>query len=166
MSIPEVDVKGYCRLSRTMITGCKKKKLGHPSEKLSGNVPCASWKAVIWSQVVWPICVAIIFVVAYMFVKSFGNHPSPLIRIGILAIGPVVWNAAVLACLFFVSFFGANHGLVGFFEIFGSASKVYTPSWALSRSSRSKGRSRNIHHLLHSTKRTGRGGPGNGTDAD
>ena len=27
---------GYCRLSRTMITGYKKKKLGHPSEKLSG----------------------------------------------------------------------------------------------------------------------------------
>jgi hypothetical protein len=35
---------GYCRLSRTMITGYKKKKLGHPSEKLSGDVPRATWK--------------------------------------------------------------------------------------------------------------------------
>jgi hypothetical protein len=34
---------GYCRLSHTMITGYKKKKLGHPSEKLSGDVPRASW---------------------------------------------------------------------------------------------------------------------------
>jgi 1,3-beta-glucan synthase len=88
-----------------MITGYKKKKLGHPSEKLSGDVPRATWKTVIWSEVVWPICVAMIFVIAYMFVKSFGNHPSPLIRIGIVAIGPIVWNAAVLISLFFVSLF-------------------------------------------------------------
>lgn len=101
---------GYCRLSRTMITGYKKKKLGHPSEKLSGDVPRASWKTVIFSEVVWPICVAILFVVAYMFVKSFpdknGNmSPSPLIRIGIIAVGPVVWNAAILMSLFFISLF-------------------------------------------------------------
>ena len=40
---------GYCRLSRTMITGYKKKRLGHPSEKLSGDVPRARWRAVIVS---------------------------------------------------------------------------------------------------------------------
>ncbi len=124
-----------------MITGYKKKKLGHPSEKLSGDVPRAPWKAVIWSEVVWPICVATIFVVAYMFVKSFqGNQlPSPLIRISVIAIGPVVWNAAVLISLFLVSLtlgpmmegwakFGSvmaslAHiscliGLLGFFEFF------------------------------------------------
>jgi len=93
-----------------MITGYKKKKLGHPSEKLSGDVPRASWKTVIWSEVVWPLCIATIFVVAYMFVKSFpdpdGNqHPSPLIRIGVIAIGPIVWNAGVLLALFFISLF-------------------------------------------------------------
>ncbi|KAF9532970.1 glycosyltransferase family 48 protein [Crepidotus variabilis] len=101
---------GYCRLSRTMITGYKKKKLGHPSEKLSGDVPRASWRAVIWSEVIWPSLVATVFIVAYMFVKSFpdkdGNQqPSPLIRIGVVAIGPVVWNAAVLITLFFMSLF-------------------------------------------------------------
>lgn len=93
-----------------MITGYKKKKLGHPSEKLSGDVPRASWRNVIFSEVVWPICVAILFVIAYMFVKSFpdkqGNtNPSPLIRICIIAIGPVVWNAAILMALFFTSLF-------------------------------------------------------------
>lgn len=99
---------GYCRLSRTMITGYKKKKLGHPSEKLSGDVPRATWRTVVFSEVIWPICMAALFVIAYMFVKSFpsttGNpNPSPLIRIAVIAIGPVVWNAAVLLALFFVS---------------------------------------------------------------
>jgi 1,3-beta-glucan synthase len=101
---------GYCRLSRTMITGFKKKKLGHPSEKLSGDVPRATWRTVIFSEIIWPICVAILFVVAYMFVKSFPDkngkeYPSPLIRILVIAIGPIAWNAAVLVSFFFVSLF-------------------------------------------------------------
>lgn len=101
---------GYCRLSRTMITGYKKKKLGHPSEKLSGDIPRASWHSVIFSEIIWPICMAVIIVVAYMFVKSFPDAngefgPSPLIRIAIIAVGPVVWNAAVLIGLFFISLF-------------------------------------------------------------
>jgi len=44
-----------------------------------------------------------------MFVKSFpvkGNQPpSPLIRIAVIAVGPVVWNAAILIALFFISLF-------------------------------------------------------------
>jgi len=101
---------GYCRLSRTMITGYKKKKLGHPSEKLSGDVPRATWKTVIFEEIVWPLVMAGLFIIAYMFVKSFPGHngrvnPSPLIRIGVISIGPVVWNAAVLMTLFFISLF-------------------------------------------------------------
>ncbi|KAF9482743.1 1,3-beta-glucan synthase [Pholiota conissans] len=135
---------GYCRLSRTMITGYKKKKLGHPSEKLSGDVPRATWRTVIFTEIIWPICVSILFVVAYMFVKSFPDKdgalpPSPLIRIAIISIGPVVWNGAVLITLFFISLFlgpmmdawakfgsvmaSVAHilclvGLVAFFELF------------------------------------------------
>ncbi|KAJ7940649.1 glycosyltransferase family 48 protein [Mycena leptocephala] len=102
---------GYCRLSRTMITGYKKKKLGHPSEKLSSDVPRASWHAVILSEVIFPICVAVMFIVAYMFVKSFPDpktgqqNPSPLIRIAIVAIGPIAWNATILLALFFIALF-------------------------------------------------------------
>jgi len=45
-----------------------------------------------------------------MFVKSFPDrnghqNPSPLIRIAVIAIGPVVWNGAVLMTLFFISLF-------------------------------------------------------------
>ena len=91
-----------------MITGYKKKKLGHPSEKLSGDVPRASWRAVIFSEVLFPIFMAVLFIIAYMFVKSFPDadgktSPSPLVRIAIISIGPIVWNAAVLLVLFLVS---------------------------------------------------------------
>ena len=137
---------GYCRLSRTMITGYKKKKLGRPSEKLSGDVPRAGWRAVIISEVIFPIFFAVLLVIAYMFVKSFPvagqTPPSPLIRIIVVSIGPIVWNAAVLLVLFLISLFlgpmldsccvrfGAvmatiahilgTIGMIGFFEFFVS----------------------------------------------
>ena len=142
---------GYCRLSRTMITGYKKKKLGRPSEKLSGDVPRAGWRAVIVSEVIFPIFFAILLVIAYMFVKSFPvegqTPPSPLIRITVVSIGPIVWNAAVLLVLFFVSlFFGpmldsccvrfgavmasvahvlGTIGMIGFFEFFVSLPTLF-----------------------------------------
>ncbi|TFK29933.1 1,3-beta-glucan synthase [Coprinopsis marcescibilis] len=98
---------GYCRLSRTMITGYKKKKLGHPSEKLSGDVPRASWRNLIFSEIFWPMFIAALFIVAYMFVKSFPvagvQNPSPLIRIAIVSIGPIAVNAAILITLFLIS---------------------------------------------------------------
>jgi len=135
---------GYCRLSRTMITGYKKKKLGKPSDKLSGDVPRAGWRAVIISEVIFPIFFAMVLVIAYMFVKSFPESgqtpPNPLIRIIVVSIGPIVWNAAVLLVLFIVSLFlgpmldsccvrfGAvmatiahilgTIGMIGFFEFF------------------------------------------------
>ncbi|KAJ7726881.1 1,3-beta-glucan synthase [Mycena metata] len=101
---------GYCRLSRTTITGYKKKKLGHPSEKLSGDVPRASWRAVLFSEIIFPIILAAIMIIAYMFVKSFpdgsGKLPAnPLIRIALISLGPLVWNAAILLALFIVSLF-------------------------------------------------------------
>lgn len=101
---------GYCRLSRTMITGYKKKRLGHPSEKLSGDVPRAGWRAVLFSEVIFPIFMTVLFVVAYMFVKSFPDQngrqpPSPLIRIAVISLGPIVWNAAILLTQFLISLF-------------------------------------------------------------
>ncbi|TFK31470.1 1,3-beta-glucan synthase [Crucibulum laeve] len=115
---------GYCRLSRTMITGYKKKKLGHPSEKLSGDVPRASWRAVLFSEVIFPVVMAILFVIAYMFVKAFPDPngkfpPSPLIRIAVISLGPIVWNAAVLLALFLISLF-LGPMLDPVFPLFGS----------------------------------------------
>ena len=144
---------GYCRLSRTMITGYKKKKLGLPSDKLSGDAPRAGWRAVIFSEVIFPIVMAVLFVIAYIFVKSFPDTtgklpPNPLIRISIIAIGPIVWNAAVLLVQFLISIllgpmmdptfpkFGsfmaaAAHflgvvGMMGFFEFLVSVCRIVT----------------------------------------
>ena len=93
--------------------------------------------------------------IAYMFVKSFpdrnGNQPpSPLIRIAIIAVGPVVWNAAILLTLFFISLFlgpmlsswakfgsvvasvahfGGLLGMIAFFEFFVCLSSRYHLIW-------------------------------------
>jgi len=126
-----------------MITGYKKKKLGHPSEKLSSDVTRAGWRNILFSEIISPICIAILFVVAYAFLKSFpdpdgSQPPSAFVRIGIIALGPVVWNAAVLLTFFLLSLFmgpilesccvkfgsvmaGLAHilsmiGMIGFFE--------------------------------------------------
>ncbi|KAH8112916.1 glucan synthase [Phellopilus nigrolimitatus] len=102
---------GYCRLSRTMITGYKRKKLGQPTDKSSGgDSPRAPWRAILLSEIVLPTCMAILFVVAYLFVKSFPQvtgktNASPLVRIAVVSLGPIVWNAAVLLVLFLISLF-------------------------------------------------------------
>ncbi|KAJ7285846.1 glycosyltransferase family 48 protein [Mycena rebaudengoi] len=101
---------GYCRLSRTMITGYKKKKLGHPSEKVvERHASCEPGTRLYSQKLFGRYVLRLLFVVAYMFVKSFPDkitgkqNPSPLIRIGVIALGPVVWNGAILITLFFVS---------------------------------------------------------------
>ncbi|PWN29726.1 hypothetical protein BDZ90DRAFT_237278 [Jaminaea rosea] len=100
---------GYCRLSRTKVTGYKKKRLGHPSEKLAGDVPRAGWRTILFAEVLGPFIQAVIFVVAYAFVKSLheaGDPPMGAIsRIAIIALGPIVWNMAILIVVFITSIF-------------------------------------------------------------
>ncbi len=137
-----------------MITGYKKKKLGHPSEKLSGDLPRATWHAVLFSEVIFPAVMAILFVIAYMFVKSFPVDgeipPSPLVRIAVISLGPIVWNAAILLVLFifsiflgpmldpvvpmfgsvmaFIAHFLGSLGMVGFFEFL--VCSTFFPLWS------------------------------------
>jgi 1,3-beta-glucan synthase len=95
---------GYCRLSRTRITGFKKKKLGHPSEKLATDVPRAGWRTVLAAEIIIPLCLAICFVICYMFVKSRQTPAvNGLLRIAIISFGPIVLNMAVLLVLFLIS---------------------------------------------------------------
>ncbi|KAG0695490.1 1,3-beta-glucan synthase component-domain-containing protein [Suillus ampliporus] len=60
---------GYCRLSRIMITGYKKKKLGHPSEKLSGDLPRAPWRAVRWFLELWDASHAVLGVITIVAIQ-------------------------------------------------------------------------------------------------
>lgn len=98
---------GYCRLSRTQITGFKKKRLGVPSEKLSSDVPRASWRTILMAEFLAPLALATLMSIAYLFVKSF-ESPSVngLLRLAIIAIGPIAWNAILLVVLFLISLFG------------------------------------------------------------
>ncbi|KAK0567105.1 1,3-beta-D-glucan synthase [Tilletia horrida] len=100
---------GYCRLSRTKVTGYKKKRLGHPSEKLAGDVPRAGWRTILFAEVLGPIFMAVVWVIAYDFVKSFHEANDPpqggIVRVVIISLGPILWNAAVLLVLFLVSMF-------------------------------------------------------------
>lgn len=94
-----------------MVTGYKKKRLGYPSEKLSGDIPRAPRTAILFPEIVWPIVMAGIFTIAYMFVKSFpdrnGNQPpsGPLVRIVVISAGPTAWNAGVLVTQCLISTF-------------------------------------------------------------
>ena len=105
---------GYCRLSRTRITGYKRKRLGHPSEKLVADLPRASWKTILIHEVLMPTMVAVIFAVTYAYVKSFpapglsfedGQFQGGIARLAIIVLVPIAWNAVVLLVLFFVALF-------------------------------------------------------------
>ncbi|KAG9065668.1 1,3-beta-D-glucan synthase [Linnemannia hyalina] len=101
----------YCRTLRTRITGYKRKRLGHPSEKLGGDIPKANFWVIFVSELVFPLIQVFMCVVCYMFVRSFatsdGNgtavYTSGLLRVGVFALAPLAVNAAVLAVLFAIS---------------------------------------------------------------
>jgi len=62
-------------------------------------MPRAPWKSIVVGEIIGPICLAIVFVVCYLFVKSFavGGVVEPgLLRIAIIALGPIVWNMAMV----------------------------------------------------------------------
>jgi 1,3-beta-glucan synthase len=105
----------FCRLSRTRITGYKRKALGDPSEKLAGDIPRAKFKNIVWSELVGPLVLVGITLLPYLFINSQvglrkenpGNSAlrtitptNSLIRIGIVAFAPIFVNMGVCAALF------------------------------------------------------------------
>ncbi|KAL1953465.1 hypothetical protein VTO42DRAFT_2779 [Malbranchea cinnamomea] len=95
----------FCRLSRTRITGYKRKVLGAPSEKLSGDVPRAKFTNIFFSEIVGPIVLVAVSLIPYLFINAQtgvkdAKPTNSLIRIAAVAFGPVVINAGCLAVLF------------------------------------------------------------------
>ncbi|KAI1261998.1 glycosyltransferase family 48 protein [Xylariaceae sp. FL1019] len=109
----------FCRLSRTRITGYKRKALGDPSAKLSGDVPRASFFNVFFGEIVSPLLLVASTLLPYLFINAqtgvndtvtegedrVTNLPdakatSSLVRVGIVAFGPIVINAGILAVFF------------------------------------------------------------------
>jgi len=76
--------------------------------QLSSDVARAPWKAIVVGEIIGPVCLASLFVICYLFVKSFavdGKVQPGLLRIAIIALGPIVWNMAFLITLFLISVF-------------------------------------------------------------
>ena len=98
----------FCRLSRTRITGFKRKVLGQPSEKLSGDVPRAHFTSIFFSEVVGPLVLVAVTLIPYLFINAqtgviqqdIKPATNSLIRVGIVAFAPIGINAGVLAGLF------------------------------------------------------------------
>jgi 1,3-beta-glucan synthase len=102
----------YCRMSRTRITGYKRKKLGDPSDsKTSTDSPRAHLAVIFFSEIFAPFLQAVFCCIAYLFVKSFdpaersqtATEPGALLRIILMAIGPIVCNAVTLLAIFLAS---------------------------------------------------------------
>ncbi|CAI6338870.1 unnamed protein product [Periconia digitata] len=112
---------GYCRLSRTRLTGFKRKVLGDPSSKLSGDVPRARFGNIFMAEILGPLVLVAVTLVPYLFINAqtgvaeadqdaierkvpfkpdVKTPTNSLIRVALVALGPLAINAGVLAGLF------------------------------------------------------------------
>ncbi|KAK5662606.1 hypothetical protein OQA88_8520 [Cercophora sp. LCS_1] len=104
----------FCRLSRTRITGYKRKVIGDPSAKLSSDVPRAAITNMFWAEIFSPLLLVAVTLIPYLFVNAqtgvSKNNPdqkatAALIRVGIVAFAPILINAGLLAVLFAMACF-------------------------------------------------------------
>ncbi|RCI06938.1 1,3-beta-D-glucan synthase [Rhizopus stolonifer] len=96
----------YCRFVRMRTTGVKKKQLDpkQPTQQQSR----ARFSVVLFSEIFLPFLLAVLSIVAYVFIESFdaSKRPSALLRVGAFALGPILLNAGILMVLFMVSLLG------------------------------------------------------------
>ena len=99
----------FCRLSRTRITGYKRKALGDPSGKLSADVPRAAITNIFFSEMIAPLLLVIVTTVPYLFINALtgvtegpykDTRTASLIRLGLVAFAPIAVNAGALAVIF------------------------------------------------------------------
>ncbi|EIE85639.1 hypothetical protein RO3G_10349 [Rhizopus delemar RA 99-880] len=120
----------HTRSARARITGYKRSK---STEATSGiaDMPRASMAAMIISEIIFPLIYAILCTIPYAFTKGFdatdptlpSTGPSGLLRIGVIALAPVLMNVAGLAMFFAMS--------VGIGCVLSSVGKqVWARSWA------------------------------------
>lgn len=99
----------FCRLSRTRITGYKRKALGDPSSKMSADVPRAAMTNVFFGEIVAPLLLVVVTAIPYLFINAqtgvIANDSSAeatpaLLRLAVVAFAPIGINAGVLAAMF------------------------------------------------------------------
>ncbi|XP_044717612.1 1,3-beta-glucan synthase component domain-containing protein [Hirsutella rhossiliensis] len=102
----------FCRLSRTRITGYKRKALGEASAKMSADVPRAAIANIFFTEILTPLLQVVWTVIPYLFINaqtgvSSANNEGvkikptdSLIRVLVVALGPIGINAGVLGGMF------------------------------------------------------------------
>jgi 1,3-beta-glucan synthase len=108
----------FSRLSRTRITGYKRKMLGDPSSKLSADVPRAAITNLFFGEIVAPFLLVAMTLIPYLYInaqtgvrdapKNSGKATaatSALLRVGIVAFAPIAINAGTLAIMFAMACF-------------------------------------------------------------
>ncbi|KAJ1660836.1 1,3-beta-D-glucan synthase [Dispira simplex] len=102
----------HCRISRTRITGYKRKRLGDPSAKITGHVPRASKSVMLFSEMLLPLIMSLLLITAYIFLhsmdgnsKEYDKNANWLLRIVAISLAPVLINAGLLLILMPVSMF-------------------------------------------------------------
>jgi 1,3-beta-glucan synthase len=69
-------------------------------------VPRAGIKTILISELAGPFITAVLMIIAYTFVKSLSTTPiNSLLRLAVVALGPIVWNLVILVAVFFISLF-------------------------------------------------------------
>ena len=102
----------FCRLSRTRITGYKRKAIGEPTSKLSGDVPRAHFTNLFFSEIFGPLIYVALTLIPYLYINAqTGVTPqhnngkkiqatNSLIRVAAVAFAPIAINAGVLLGFF------------------------------------------------------------------
>lgn len=128
---------GFCRFTRMRTTGVKKKQLG--DAKTAKQQPRARFCVILFSELILPLILAILCTVAYMFIRSFNledntkpfEGPSALYRVAIIAFGPILLNAGILAILFCVSLGGGCIASLCCGVKFGATVAAIAHGWAV-----------------------------------
>lgn len=95
----------FCRLSRTRITGYKRKTLGDPSAKLSGDSARVGFTNLFFAEIIGPLVLVGLTLVPYLYINSQTGvtgavATNALIRVAIVAFAPIAVNAGVLFGMF------------------------------------------------------------------
>ncbi|KAJ4387933.1 1,3-beta-D-glucan synthase [Gnomoniopsis smithogilvyi] len=106
----------YCRLSRTRLTGYKRKVAGEPTAKLSADVPRAHMTNVFFAEVLGPLLLVVVTLIPYLFMNAqtgvnntggvlkdndkTATATASILRVGIVAFAPIGVSAGVAAMFF------------------------------------------------------------------
>ncbi|KAG2233571.1 hypothetical protein INT48_009358 [Thamnidium elegans] len=127
----------HTRSARARITGYKR-SLPAGTTTTVADLPRLGLGAIFVSEVILPLIYAILCTIPYGFIKSFDSEdstlpatgPSPLIRIGVMALGPILVNTVGL-----MIFFGMSVGIGSIVSIwvvkFGSIMAACAHAWSV-----------------------------------